>query len=1112
MADKRKHIISKLCWRTSFDIKSKGSECQNKLSNWSHYMMPGELDTVLDQYSMPGKVWQIDQLELDIGPVSYLYLEEELSVKIKAELKAKLDDLLQDRQVSHNSPGMQVKDELQSNLELLHAFLLYGILPWNHTGDGLTINQLFTNLLMADSEELVHMLKRLAVNNKQVTRRIAWQVSEPHIISIVHEIEPANAKMITGFVHDMVLKQEKETIVHATTREFKTNLWYWVLDYLFTNHGSVFNKKEFIKRSLRQLAAHYNIHYDKLVSTIKNLVQKYDGSDSTDNLIELLSTIALDEEPSRSVNNSFDDEDAAKDRERLLNYFRNYHHPLANEKRSDFNQLVVKLSNERQQAFANLVHSLSNDALLRDHAIQHLGNDALEPIVKAYHNEIASEVLNYVRILLLVPSLRPIRDDIWKVCIGYIIKKKNSELDKDDLLRHLIRELKLTQELLVDAIPAEHKVPLLAEKYCELKDALLFYEEKQDAKEKHLFKLIWEASSVHHANKRNAAAIQLLHCIQREPAAVIKLLHKYPDHDQLKIALHATLNYTVAKQILEQFSDDKAELFRLLNISSLGDEYWINDLVKEVVIEIIVNKEKKLAVLGNVIADFAGERGLRLLHGKAQTIRTIDEIIGLIHSGKTDKANICRLLSTFFQQASKSEQELSAENRYTILHYLTPRSSALYNDVISRYEGEAQIKMIRIFWRLLLDYKTHFGRINVLESLIERAKRVDTAFTHLTIKEDALFSLKDEKLIEELFQSLIVDKRIPVWVKCYSHRSYSIDLLNEIVICYEQYFLAYLKSRSLTTVQAEWLAAALSMKTLVTIAARSYPAQQSALTLAADFYHSLVQKKWGKEMQCRLAIMIMEACVNGDWRMITAENIWKETIWELVTKHAVQYKQVIITIDKDKSDLPLSMIQAFNKLKKINTAIAKRPVKPFVYSKIPYPAKKDGLTKAGVTIYNAGLVLINSYMLLLFDRLGLTASNQFISEAAKLEAIHSLQYIVTGKERADESLLPLNKVLCGVDMAEPVPAEIAITGNAKGTIEGLIKALIGYWPAIGQTSIGGFRGNWLVRKGVLTEGEEKWELNIEKRSYDLLLAKSPFSFSIIKFPWMKKPVHVNWAY
>ena len=165
-----------------------------------------------------------------------------------------------------------------------------------------------------------------------------------------------------------------------------------------------------------------------------------------------------------------------------------------------------------------------------------------------------------------------------------------------------------------------------------------------------------------------------------------------------------------------------------------------------------------------------------------------------------------------------------------------------------------------------------------------------------------------------------------------------------------------------------------------------------------------------------------------------------------------------------------------------------------------------------INIRNAGIVLLNSYIPILFNRLNLTSTNQFIMESAQLEAVHYLQYLVTGQTQTEESLLPLNKVLCGLHPSIRVKSGIAISHESENLMNGLIAAVISHWRAIGESSTDGFRGNWLERDGLLIEQEDRWELNIEKRPYDILINQSPFSFSIIKHPWMVKSINVNWSY
>lgn len=172
-----------------------------------------------------------------------------------------------------------------------------------------------------------------------------------------------------------------------------------------------------------------------------------------------------------------------------------------------------------------------------------------------------------------------------------------------------------------------------------------------------------------------------------------------------------------------------------------------------------------------------------------------------------------------------------------------------------------------------------------------------------------------------------------------------------------------------------------------------------------------------------------------------------------------------------------------------------------------------GISKQeGIPIHNSGLVIINGYIKLLFDRLEITNENKFKNEIAQFHAALYLQYIVTGLSNNEEYLLPLCKVLCGIPLTSSIPNEIEITETNKQLIEGLINTIIHSWSTIGSTTIEGFRGNWLIRNGLLTEKENKWELTVEKRAYDILLNSFPFSFSIVKYPWMAKPLFINWPY
>jgi Contractile injection system tape measure protein len=165
-----------------------------------------------------------------------------------------------------------------------------------------------------------------------------------------------------------------------------------------------------------------------------------------------------------------------------------------------------------------------------------------------------------------------------------------------------------------------------------------------------------------------------------------------------------------------------------------------------------------------------------------------------------------------------------------------------------------------------------------------------------------------------------------------------------------------------------------------------------------------------------------------------------------------------------------------------------------------------------ISIPYAGLVLLNNYLPMLFEKLELIKDNRFLSAAKQSAAVSYLQYLAAGSINKDGRGTQLNKLLCGMDINESVQDYFDITAVDEQLLNSLIIAVIGYWPAIGDVSVNGFRGNWLVRKGTLSAEEDKWELTVERRAYDILINQSPFSFSIIKHPWMEKPLHVSWSF
>ncbi len=163
-----------------------------------------------------------------------------------------------------------------------------------------------------------------------------------------------------------------------------------------------------------------------------------------------------------------------------------------------------------------------------------------------------------------------------------------------------------------------------------------------------------------------------------------------------------------------------------------------------------------------------------------------------------------------------------------------------------------------------------------------------------------------------------------------------------------------------------------------------------------------------------------------------------------------------------------------------------------------------------VYLENAGLVILWPFMEPFFRRLDLLADRTFRDAAAANRAVGLLQYLVTTDPFGPEYLLPLNKVLCGLNPTDLFTFDQPLTDVEQEESDHLLAAMIERAPILRKMSNEGFRGNFLLRKGSLTTADGAWLLRVERQSYDLVLERFPWSFEWIKLPWMQAALRVEW--
>ena len=161
-------------------------------------------------------------------------------------------------------------------------------------------------------------------------------------------------------------------------------------------------------------------------------------------------------------------------------------------------------------------------------------------------------------------------------------------------------------------------------------------------------------------------------------------------------------------------------------------------------------------------------------------------------------------------------------------------------------------------------------------------------------------------------------------------------------------------------------------------------------------------------------------------------------------------------------------------------------------------------------IENAGLVLLHPFISMFFQRLGLVREGKFAGSMEQEKAMYLLHYLVTGNEMAEEFELVLPKILCQWPAGEPVSKAVEILPEELDEAEALLEEVIAQWAVLKNTDPGGLRAGFLQRKGKLYRKNDNAYLAVATSSIDVLLDHLPWSIGMVKFPWMKELLWVEW--
>lgn len=245
--------------------------------------------------------------------------------------------------------------------------------------------------------------------------------------------------------------------------------------------------------------------------------------------------------------------------------------------------------------------------------------------------------------------------------------------------------------------------------------------------------------------------------------------------------------------------------------------------------------------------------------------------------------------------------------------------------------------------------------------------------------------------------------------------------------------------------------------------------------------------------------------LNTTWQEITLDKSGEKNIF--IQSSDKNRKQIAEILSNEQAG-----ITSIEKLKSFINEVKKPEIKEVPkaeYEAYDWGEKAD--TGEKIYINNAGLVLIWPFLSGFFKRLGLVEKGKFIDEEKREKAIHLSQYLVDESTNNPEYNLLLNKLICGLEINQPLERFVKISEEEKQEANLFLEAIKNEWKQMQKTSLTGFRETFLQREGYLYKKADNWFVKVEWKSFDVLLMTVPWGYTLIRLPWNKEIIYVEWT-
>ena len=1075
------HRVRQEALHVHVDSESLALELRPRLEGLNRHVFLPLLERVFDEFDMSGTHIGITRLELDLGTLTAADLESLAATRLEQALREQLRRHLHGR--GPDSPIVVARSAEASRFAAVEDYLLTGVLPFWAPAGLFDLDHALTDLLESDPAAVARLIRRHAANDR-LLRRLAVRLDDTTLRRLLQVLAPDDAAVILIYLSEIRDYHAVEPIIPASADHVGRLLWLVTLTYVVRDPGTQFNRRSFVESLFRGVAAAERLTYEDVLSLFDaGLVRMAGPGPLPSTLLTVVTELVAEEQ---RVNPWFVGSPARRETmgahgtpspawlaryQRLdaLRYFARHGllpwTTLLEDLSLTYQAVLDGLPDLSLSAWQSLTGDLPEDERVRawERLVEAMPDETLARLLVsiAVHTgdvrsgdgaalcaaaTAAERTSFYARLIPALLEGRPAHEEPWRQAW------RDRGLPAMDLPRdpQWIRSV-LTQRAVSggEAVPDAPPSPVL---------------------------LTMLISGSADETKRWLAALQSAGL----PAA--RVLHESPDTGTLEAArtLLAPEAATAMTVLLEALA--------LPGPERPGSADWINTILLE---ETLTQRPSQSAadLMARILRRLYGTRSSRpmldlmaaaagrLVYAGRMTTSARDAFTGMLQGLDARPAPSAGETGAD-AHAREAEAETAAAAAIAWLRDLGPdsgagggrtRSDDTLRQMLRRALNEAPEEMRAFLGTQVTDVRARRRWAAVLsEADLVRVLALLDSGSHRVLLDSA----------ERLFSA---------WVLQPSVRGADSARRSTLWL----FLLEFLAGTAPSERSHERMVRAFF----------TYVGRRTASAGAVDEPAPLADRL------IDTAVRLAGAAGDAPLRAVLVRD---RPDLRRVLSARVDGTAPVEGVPKDASAPPFIGSRSAAELPPVS-----RPPTP-QRGRMAFSLGDSEAPGEGDPIYvtNAGLVLAAPFLPRLFQSLDMLETGpdgrMRIRPAQISRAVHLLQWAVDGRRSAPEPLLCLNKLLCGVALATPVDHGIDPTAFETDTATALLRAIIGNWTIVSNTSIAGLQETFLQRDGRLERTSNGWRLQVQRKTVDVLLDHLPWGLSTIIHSLMPEPIFVKW--